>query len=104
MSEKNIELELNEFPEVNEEYAEAINLSTTFLLATEVMDAYGPGFVIIASPIVDATEDGIPVPSEMGVSINANAGITKTTVATILRYLADALDADIQELEVLANE
>lgn len=77
--------------------------SLSFLLASEIMKNFQPGFAVVCSPTFELDEQGRHVPSELGISINASEGFTKSVVAEILKELIEALEQEVLELEKDVN-
>jgi hypothetical protein len=64
----------------------------THVLAAIMMEVFQPGFIIIGSPITIPHHDGVNLPADVGVLINANTEHTATTVGHFLGLLAQIID------------
>ena len=83
-----------EFLESLEQAAEA-GETLANIIATAVMTLFGPGFVLIGSPNMEADEDGTMMPDEVGVCLSAGSDLTPSDLAKLLRRLAIAIDLDV---------
>ena len=64
----------------------------THVLCAIMMEIFAPGFIIIGSPHVTKPHDGIGLPADVGVLINANTEHTATTVGHFLGLLSQIID------------
>jgi hypothetical protein len=79
--------------------------SQALVLSAAVMEQYGPGFVIIASPNVTKTPEGYLFPDDIAVTINSEEGFTPSVVAAVLRQMVNELEASIDsDLNMLKEE
>lgn len=86
--------------EEKEEFEEV----TSYALASQVMDVSGAGFVLIASPHMFVSEKGYTLPSDIGIILNGEIGMTRSAAAFILREVADSLDAEMDRIENFVKE
>lgn len=64
----------------------------THMLAGLMMEIFAPGFIIIGSPVVIPSHDGIGLPADVGIIINGTTEHTATTVGHFLGVLAQLID------------
>lgn len=63
----------------------------THVLANAVMVLFQPGFVVIGSPIMEASEDGTLVPESIGLALSNVTDLTPSNLATVLSVLAEGI-------------
>lgn len=83
---------------------EAADDSAAFQIANHVVNVTDAGFAIVGAPVLYYTDEGQPYPATIGISINADVGLTKATLAPILRLLADNLEADTNKIQEFLRE
>lgn len=69
----------------------------THIIATAVMGLFHPGFVIIGSPYMEPTEEGILIPESIGISLTTRNDMTPTALAVILKKLSEDMLNDFEE-------
>lgn len=75
-----------------EESTDGFRPPFTHVLAAIMMEIFQPGFIIIGSPITIPHHDGVNLPADVGLLINANTEHTATTVGHFLGLLAQIID------------
>jgi hypothetical protein len=90
--------------ETNEEILEDAEQNMAFMLASQVIEYTDAGFAIIGSPHMHYSDLGQPFPESIGISINANTALTKSTLAPVLRLLADNLEAETNRIQDFLRE
>lgn len=73
-------------------------------IASWVMEEFRPGFVIIGSPNIGITDSGIPYPDSIGVVLNNEVSITKSSLVETLTVLISHLNSDIDKIQSFLSE
>jgi hypothetical protein len=90
--------------ETNPDILKTAEENAAFGIAGYIVDQIGAGFAIIASPNLFYSDIGQPYPDAIGISINADIGLTKATLAPILRVLADNLEMETDKIQQFLKE
>lgn len=96
---------LRKFIEVtlNNEDDDAPELPFTHFLAALNMEIFEPGFVMIASPILAKTEDGISYPTDVGLMINSSIDLTHIDLGKFLSGLGNAITNNVDSALDIEN-
>lgn len=70
----------------------------TQVIAEAVMALFQPGFVIIASPIMEDTGDGTLVPESVAVALSTRNTLTPSNLAILLAKLAAEVTENIEKI------
>lgn len=99
---KEIDIEVHEIH--SKEQAEAIiNETVTYAIAKDIMEMYGPGFVVIGSPNFNTSDEGVSYPDSVAMVLASSLNLTRSSFAEILHNIADSLEEKIDEVEAYAN-